>query len=120
MSSKYVRNTAVNDPREATMNIPFDLVRRRGAREVDRGEIAGIKVSKFQETAIVMLNGRLYYISRKHAEAWKLVPGTVVKVTFFEGTYYMATIPSARSVSREIQLLQERSKKSDFRYLGAK
>lgn len=120
MSSKYVRNTVVNDPREATMNIPMDLARQRGAREVDRGEIAGIKVSKFQEQAIVMLNGRLYYISRKHAEAWKLVPGTVVKVTFFEGTYYMATIPSARPVSREIQMLQERSKKSDLRYSGAK
>ncbi|MNZ79082.1 hypothetical protein D3C78_976760 [compost metagenome] len=110
MSSKYGRNTVVNDPREADMNIPMDLVRQRGAREVDRGEISGIKVSKFQETAIVMLNGRLYYVKAKHAEAWKLVPGTVVKVTLFGGTYYMAVIPSARSIPREIQLLTQRSK----------
>lgn len=120
MSSKYGRNVVTNDPREATMNIPFDLARTRGAREVDRGTVSGLRASTVKDQVIASLNGRLYYLYQKHAENWKLAVGSQVKVSFFEDKYYFAVIPERRAVSREIQLLQERSKNSDFRYLGAK
>lgn len=105
------RNTAVNNPRSATMNIPFNLARQVGAREVDRGKITGIRDSAVQGFKIVYVGGRIYYVEKNYADNFKLEQGQTVKVTLFRDVYYLSTISDRRPApSRELQLLSQRTK----------
>lgn len=103
------RNTAVNEPRSATMNIPMDSNRQHGAREVERGQISGIRDSKIAGQKMVHVGARLYYVEKRLADCFKLEVGQTVKIVHFQEKYYLSTVSDRRPrVSRELQQYAKR------------
>lgn len=81
-----------SSPRDATLNVPFNLARMPGAMLIDSGEITGVRDSKVESKTILAVGKQIYYVERQMAKAFGYGVGDKVKVYRFSGkNYFTAT-----------------------------
>ncbi|MNQ60448.1 hypothetical protein D3C85_747280 [compost metagenome] len=83
------RSSRSYNPRAATLNVPMNLARTRGAMVVDTGKITGVRNSSVEGRKMLVVNGKqVYYVEQRMAEAFGYGVDDKVKVYEHNNKYY--------------------------------